>query len=713
MLILSLDIETYGACAHNLHGDPLPPQTVFHPIKSLVVDQVAPDDLIQTVAITKVECPHPAPEWGDPQSWATRAQLAAPVSHSLLELPEFPDLAHIKPAETMVFLMGIKDHRRMLGEWLRKADVLLGHNIAYDILYLQHCGYRLGPPTRLIDNAILAYLQNEHRPERSLKAIANLLGVHTYQRTLGEGRFLNPTEPDSEGHTLQTYNAQDSHTTACVARELAVRIQDDYPQTSKLKATCLDYFSNCLWATVSKSTSGIHFDVPGLQQHEQTLNGKISRLVDVCRREHNLLLEGPGCRKSQADFVEELLAEHPALRHNKDLEFSDKQHVISWSNTNRSLFSEAIPPDHAHQEPLRLATEHSKSSKILNTYVRPLLNNPRKGIVRDGIAYGSWYIIPSSLKDDSAAEEGGQLQARPSIKNPPAQTFPPSIRDFYCSRYPRGCILSFDLSQAELRTAALLSGEPSLLRAYREQLNLHTERAKQLYGPDVEEREDFRILYGASKMFNFGDLYRAGADALKFQLKKKAGIDIPLATCEEVVATRRNTRPVLMEWQDNLLRFARRHHRVEIPFTGHSREFPGVTKHLDNEIVNFPIQAVSAITLWYIEQHITLHHLPNAPTTHMILNHYDALLFDCVDSHAANLLKGAILDALHDVTTNGYWAWISHLTGNVVPLTGDFTYYGAPSCTATPQSSDSSSERPFSKDKSLVSTTTSVVSSPR
>ena len=89
--ILSLDIETYGACQKAMDGTALPQQTVFHPVKSLQIDGVPPQHLVLTCALTLVR--------GD--YW---------------NLPE------CQPADTMVLDMSLPDHRAILVSWLNHAQ---------------------------------------------------------------------------------------------------------------------------------------------------------------------------------------------------------------------------------------------------------------------------------------------------------------------------------------------------------------------------------------------------------------------------------------------------------------------------------------------------------------------------------------------------------------------------------------------------------------
>jgi hypothetical protein len=375
------------------------------------------------------------------------------------------------------------------------------------------------------------------------------------------------------------------------------------------------------------------------------------------------------------------------------LEFTDVDAKISWKRPNRQILREALPPKHPLRFPLLLANAYADSTKLIDSFLTPLLygskkrkqsdvllpqpsSTPRNGNRDVQLAYPSWYTVPSVVKDD-IDDPGGQRQARPSCTHPAAQTFPRPIRT-YKSRWREGCILAWDQSQHELRTAALLSGDEYLVSAYRRDADLHAERAIQIYGDEIKDHPDFRRVYRqAAKHANFTDLNWGQAHTLQHTILTKSGVSVPLSLCEEIVAARPVQRPGLFAWQTDLVARARRETYIELPFTGHSRRFIFGRKYKDSEVVNFPIQAVAAITLQCMEHVMHDEFLPELndedPDCFLFLNHYDALYFDCKTRKVAERVEGALTAAMAEVEWNGYWGWMQNLTGYDVPLKGDCT----------------------------------------
>ena len=103
-----------------------------------------------------------------------------------------------------------------------------------------------------------------------------------------------------------------------------------------------------------------------------------------------------------------------------------------------------------------------------------------------------------------------------------------------------------DYSQIELRIAALLSEDPTLLAAYSAGEDLHAQTAKALCG-DATQRQ-------LGKCANFGLLFGSGAAGLQTFAKNKYGVDMTLA---EAIGHRNRffrTYAGLRQWQEESIR---------------------------------------------------------------------------------------------------------------------------------------------------------------
>ena len=224
---------------------------------------------------------------------------------------------------------------------------------------------------------------------------------------------------------------------------------------------------------------------------------------------------------------------------------------------NFRLMQAKLSKDSPLYAQLNQVIEHQKYSKLISSYTYPLLrhsktkpdkkkdvllSNPLYPLTQFG--FPTWYITPSKFAKDDAGDHGGQQQARPSCQGPAAQTFPPILRPAYKSRFLQGGILVFDISQAELRVAALLSGDPYLVAAYTEGRDLHTERAQQIFGDDIINNEAFQSRFRqCAKHGNFTDLNLGGAKTLQKTIMKKSDVYVDSQFCRDMVDARPHQRP--------------------------------------------------------------------------------------------------------------------------------------------------------------------------
>jgi uracil-DNA glycosylase family 4 len=129
----------------------------------------------------------------------------------------------------------------------------------------------------------------------------------------------------------------------------------------------------------------------------------------------------------------------------------------------------------------------------------------------------------------------GTEVGRVAVRNPAAQTIPrpakstePGYNPYMDGAVIRGAItcdpgnklLVVDYSQAELRVAAAMSGEPFLLEAYRRDEDLHTKVAIGMFGSDYTKEQRVRC-----KMFNFSYLYGGS----EYSFATDAGLPVDVA----------------------------------------------------------------------------------------------------------------------------------------------------------------------------------------
>ena len=162
--------------------------------------------------------------------------------------------------------------------------------------------------------------------------------------------------------------------------------------------------------------------------------------------------------------------------------------------------------------PARLMA-HRSLSKLKGTYTDklPLMINPATGRVHTNYA--------------QAVAVTGRLSSNdPNLQNIPIRT-PEGRRVREAFIPPPGhSILSADYSQIELRIMAHMSGDPGLLKAFAEGLDVHRATASEVFGAALAEVSSEQRRY--AKTINFGLIYGMGA----FGLAQSLGIERSAAT---------------------------------------------------------------------------------------------------------------------------------------------------------------------------------------
>lgn len=355
----------------------------------VAVDRIPPSEILTTCALTlpandpRVLSPSEPSSRGSssfsPRTLSPSAP-AAPTSTSPITASQ---LSRLSAGPTLLFQFdGLSrrlslHHERILIQWLRHADILLGQNIAYDLMVLRAHSPRLRAVLSgrhfLVDLSVLNFLHSESRPEKSLKDLGPILGTHLYPDDEKSRRYRSPSDP-----SLHSYNGQDTHNTLISIAVLAHRILSEYPNTDKLSPFCLRLYSDLIWSVVRMTESGVPYHLPSLHALFTSLHASCFSADALCTSA-GLLVDSrhktrSGVAASQSSFLSSLLDQCPP---STPVAFTPKQSKLSVSDSNRTIIAAALPPTHPSQPLLSAWASFRKSQKLLSTYVYPLILSKR------------------------------------------------------------------------------------------------------------------------------------------------------------------------------------------------------------------------------------------------------------------------------------------------------------------------------------------------
>jgi DNA polymerase-1 len=156
--------------------------------------------------------------------------------------------------------------------------------------------------------------------------------------------------------------------------------------------------------------------------------------------------------------------------------------------------------------------EHRSLSKLKGTYTDklPQMTHPRTGRVHTHYA-------------QAVAVTGRLSSNEPNLQNIPIRTVEGRrIREAFIAP-PGSRIASADYSQIELRIMAHISEDAALLRAFREEMDVHRATASEVFGVGLDEVSSEQRRY--AKVINFGLIYGMSA----FGLARNLGIETAAA----------------------------------------------------------------------------------------------------------------------------------------------------------------------------------------
>lgn len=219
----------------------------------------------------------------------------------------------------------------------------------------------------------------------------------------------------------------------------------------------------------------------------------------------------------------------------------------------------------------RVLLDFRKAQKLLSTYVHGL------DIDKKGCIHPTW-------------KTSGAVTGRWSSSNPNSQNWPKSMRNLIRAR--KGCmIIGADFSQLELREMALLAADEVLLQYYANNIDVHTETAKALFGVEKVTKEQ----RDCAKTIEYGFNYNSSDDVST--VWASLHLRYPNITQAQVQRMRRiwlfDQHPKIRTWQLKTLRRAYEEKFIEEPISGRQEHFhDGVID--PNKVLNFPVQSLAA-----------------------------------------------------------------------------------------------------------------------
>ena len=192
---------------------------------------------------------------------------------------------------------------------------------------------------------------------------------------------------------------------------------------------------------------------------------------------------------------------------------------------------------------------------------------------------------------------------------------------------PDQVLLAADYSQIDLRVLAHLSQDEELCRAFRNEEDIHTFTASQLF--DVAMDGVTAAMRRTAKTVNFGIIYGVTAHGLEQRT------DLDFKEAAEFIENYMKTYAGVREYTDKTKQFAHEHGYVET-LLGRRRYLPelqasnyNVRQAAERMAINMPVQGTSADIIKVAMLHVADQLAATGLPVRMLLQVHDELVFEC------------------------------------------------------------------------------------
>ncbi|MBO0934173.1 DNA polymerase I [Fibrella aquatilis] len=370
----------------------------------------------------------------------------------------------------------------------------VGQNLKYDLLMLKKYGVVVRGP--LFDTMIAHYLiEPEQRHNMDVMASIylnyNPVAIESLIGKKGKGQ-LTMREVDIQ--RVVEYAAEDADVTLQLRDTFAPMLNKD--ELSKL----FDKVEMPLVQVLADlELEGITLDTNALAELSATLETDMRQvqqeIYEIAGSEFNI-----GSPKQLGEILFDRLNLDKNAKKTKTGQYATGEEVLSKLEADNPIIGKIL--------------DYRELIKLKNTYVDalPLLISPRTGRVHTSF-------------NQAVASTGRLSSTNPNLQNIPIRTpRGQEIRKAFVPRSDEFLIMSADYSQIELRIMAAFSGDQTMLDAFNNGIDIHTQTASKVFHVGIGEVTS--EMRRKAKTINFGIIYGISSFGLSQRLKiprKEAG----------------------------------------------------------------------------------------------------------------------------------------------------------------------------------------------
>jgi DNA polymerase-1 len=480
----------------------------------------------------------------------------------------------------------------------------IGQNLKYDMLVLENAQMPLAlSDGGAFDTMIASYCLHADRSSHSMDAMAkDYLNYEPIPISDLIGKGKKQITFDMVDTTAACeYSAEDADVTWQLWQYLSARL-DAQPILKKLFET----LEMPLMVVLARMESyGVSLDTDLLRKMSKAINKQIGELTDKI-----YAIAGFPFNIDSTKQLGEVLFDRLGLQ------------SVRQGKTQRSTDADVLEQLSGQHEIVPLILEYRQLVKLQNTYIDklPLMINPKTQRLHASF-------------NQTVTTTGRLSSSDPNLQNIPIRTeLGKQIRAAFVPEDKDDCIVSADYSQIELRLLAHFSRDEALLKAFAEDMDIHTFVASQIYGiPADQVPSEMRT---KAKAVNFGIIYGQGA----FGLSQSVGIS--QSEAKKFIDDYYARYPSIRKFMDGQIDKAAKLGYAQTilgrrrPITGLDSKNHNIRSQAERLTVNTVIQGSAAdlikIAMIGIQRRIEKENLP----IKMILQIHDELVFELPEKDA-------------------------------------------------------------------------------
>ena len=520
----------------------------------------------------------------------------------------------------------------LLKPLLESASVtLVSGDVKRAMVVLRRRGINLAAP--YFDTAVAHYLLQPERPHATARLAEEILGVActTDDALLGAKGRNRKRFVEVSGDAITAYACQLADMALALRKPLIASIDAD-----SLTSLLTDIELPLIEVLADMEHTGARVDVRALTDYSVVLTERMNSLEQECFE-----LAGEQFNTASPMKVGEILFDKLKIddkaKKTKSGQYSTTEEVLMHLRDRHPLVDKIL--------------ELRGIRKLLSTYVNalPELINPETGRIH-------------TTYNQTVTATGRLSSTNPNLQNIPVRT--DDGREIRRAFIPADGNLFFsaDYSQIELRLVADLSGDPTMVDAFRNNLDIHAITAAKIYHEPLEKvTPDQRR---KAKTANFGILYGISAFGLSERLQ------IPRAESKMLIDGYFTTFPGVRDYIERSVTQAKEKGYVTTLF-GRRRMLPDINSRnavvrsfSERNAVNAPIQGTAADIIKIAMVSIFNKMKQEGLRSKMILQVHDELNFDVVPAEAERVQQIAVecmqnayhgnvpLTASHAIATN-------------------------------------------------------------